>query len=152
LPFHGEVHGPGYPAFPYKLRTGLWQLFGGTTTHQSLPLDETAPKNWVSRSRWDRIVWNSVFPRILSFKTNIFFPKIDKIIKKKIVGLHPAPPPYGAAPHPPTKVGAKCLSAVVLDNPDRALCLTHLQISPTCRFCFHPLFFPFHPLADFTYM
>ena len=32
-----------------------------------------------------------------------------------------APPPYGAAPLQPTKMGAKCLSALVLDNQDRAL-------------------------------
>jgi len=95
----GEVHGLGYPAFPYKLRTGPWQLSGGTTTHQSLPLDETAPNNWVSRSRWDRICWNSVIPRMLSFKTKNFFPKSTKNHQK----------------------GAKCLAAVVLDNLDRAL-------------------------------
>jgi len=45
-----------------------------------------------------------------------------KIIKKNLAGLRPAPLPYGAAPLPPNKVGAKCLAAVVLDNPDRALC------------------------------
>ena len=47
--------------------------------------------------------------------------------QKKFKGLHPAPPPYGAAaaPPPPTKVGANCLSAVVLDdqNRDHALSL-----------------------------
>ena len=51
----------------------------------------------------------------------------QKIIQKKFAGLCPAPPPYGAAPLPPTNVGAKCLAnnqkaAVMLNNPDRALC------------------------------
>jgi len=51
------------------------------------------------------------------------FQKIDKQSSKKIKGLHPAP--AAAAPPPPTKVGANCLSAVVLDdqNRDHALSL-----------------------------
>ena len=35
---------------------------------------------------------------------------------KKFVGLHPAPPPYWAAPLLTFKVGAKCLSTIVLDD------------------------------------
>jgi len=59
---------------------------------------------------------------MLSFKTKAFFPKIDqKSSTKKIKVLRPAPPPYGAAPLPPTKVGAKCLAAVVLAHHDRVL-------------------------------
>jgi len=58
-----------------------------------------------------RISKNSVF------QEQEIFPKIDK----KFEGLHPVPPPYGATPLPPTKVGAKCLAVVVLDNLDRAL-------------------------------
>ena len=84
-------------------------------------------------SQWDRdrtltlpvtygpVFWNSAFQRILSFKIKNFFPKIDQKSSKKLAGLRHAPPPYGAAPLPPTKVGAKCLAAVVQDNQDRAL-------------------------------
>ena len=42
---------------------------------------------------------------------------------RKITGLRPAPPPYGAAPLPHTEVGAKCLAAVVFAHPDCALSL-----------------------------
>jgi len=64
------------------------------------------------------------------FKDQEFVFKIwQKSSKQKIAGLHSAPPPYGAAPLPPTwvahlpptQVGTKCLAAVVLDNQDRAL-------------------------------
>jgi len=48
---------------------------------------------------------------------------LQKTLKKKITGLRPARPPYGAAPLPPTKVGAKCLATVVLAHPDCALSL-----------------------------
>jgi len=98
------------------------------------------PEQWFSRSHWDRIFWNSVFPRILSLKTKIFFPKIEKIIKFFFAGLRPAPLPYGVVPFPPTKVGAKCLAAVVLNNSDHALCpwaaitcnvVTHARITPS---------------------
>ena len=56
---------------------------------------------------------NSVF----KFKTKNFSKNRQKIINKNFAGLRPAPPPYGAAPHPPTKANAKCLAAVVLDSP-----------------------------------
>jgi len=46
-------------------------------------------------------------------------PKSTKIIK--FAGPRPAPIPYGAGPLPPTKVGAKCLVAVVLAHHDRVL-------------------------------
>ena len=49
------MHGPGHPANAHKLRTGQWQYFGGTSTHHSLPLDETASNYWVSRSRKSRV-------------------------------------------------------------------------------------------------
>jgi len=52
---------------------------------------------------------------------DIFSKNRPKIIKKHFAGLCPAPPPYGAAPLLPTKVVAKCLAAVVLAHPDRAL-------------------------------
>jgi len=60
-------------------------------------------------------------PDFWSLKTKIFFPKIEKIIKFFFAGLRPAPLPYGVVPFPPTKVGAKCLAAVVLDNPEPGL-------------------------------
>jgi hypothetical protein len=50
-----------------------------------------------------------------------FFQKSTKNHQKKIAGLHPAPTPYGAAPLPQTKLGAKCLAAVVLAHHDRVL-------------------------------
>jgi len=69
-----------------------------------------------------------MIPSILIPKNSVFeeqkkFQKIDKQSSKKIKGLHPAP--AAAAPPPPTKVGANCLSAVVLDdqNRDHALSL-----------------------------
>jgi len=119
----GEVHGPGYPAFPNcdKLQTGPWQSFEGTTTHQSLPLDETAPKDQVSRSRWNRIFEIPYFKEFCLSRPSYFSKNRQKIIKRNFAGLHPAPRPYGAAPLPPTKVDAKRVAAVVLDNPDRAL-------------------------------
>ena len=40
----------------------------------------------------------------------------QKIINFFFEGLRPAPPPYGAAHLANTKVGSKCLAAVVLDN------------------------------------
>jgi len=70
------------------------------------------------QSRCSHIFKNCVFPRIPSFKTKICPKNRQKIIKKKFAGLRPAHSPYGAAPLPSTKVGAKCLTAVVLDNPE----------------------------------
>jgi len=62
------------------------------------------------------------------FKDQEFVFKIwQKSSKQKIAGLHPAPPPYGAAPLPPTHVGTKFLAAVVLDNQDRALHLSQFS-------------------------
>ena len=52
--YYGSVHCSGGPAFAQKLRTGPWRLFGGTSTPHSLPLDEMAPNNQVSRSRRGR--------------------------------------------------------------------------------------------------
>ena len=69
------------------------------------------------------VTWTPSFLKVCISKNSFFqdqdiFPKNrQKIIKKKFA----APPPYGAAPLPPTNVGAKCLAAVVLDNQDRAL-------------------------------
>jgi len=48
----------------------------------------------------------------------------QKSSKKKILGLRPEPPPYGAAPLPPTQVSAEWLAAVVLDNHNHAHSLT----------------------------
>ena len=68
---------------------------------------------------------NSQFFEILYFqefclcKTKTFFPKIHEKSSKKFAGLRPALPPYGAAPLPPTKVGAKFLAALVLAHHDR---------------------------------
>jgi len=74
-----------------------------------------------------RISQNSVF------KTKKFSKNRPKIIEKNSVWLRPAPTPYGSAPLPPTKVGAKCLTAVVLDNPDRALCYWGAENKTTRR-------------------
>jgi len=61
----------------------------------------------------------SVFPRILSFKTEKFFQKSTKNHQKKFERLRPASPPYGPAPLALTKVGAKSLAAVVLAHHER---------------------------------
>jgi len=112
------VHGHGEQAFPHKLRTGPWQYVGGITIHQSLSLDETASKYWVSRSCWDWIFATSYFQEFcLSRQTN-FYPILTKDHQKNIRGAALRTP---SALLPPTKVGAKCLGTVVLDNPDRAL-------------------------------
>jgi len=56
------------------------------------------------------------------FKDPKFVSKyLQKNVKKIITGLRPAPPPYGTALLPPTKVGAKYLAAAVLAHPDCAL-------------------------------
>jgi len=70
---------------------------------------------------------NSQFFAILYFqelclaRQRYFSKNRQKIIKKKFAGLHPAFPPYGAAPPPPTKAGAKYLAAVVIAHHDRVL-------------------------------
>jgi len=71
---------------------------------------------------------NSQFFEIMYFqefchsRPEHFFQKNrPKIIKKNFAGPRPVPLPYGAGPLPLTKVGAKCLAAVMLDNQDRAL-------------------------------
>ena len=85
----GEVHGLGYPAFPHKLRTGPWQLFGGTSTHPSLPLDETAPNNLVT---WTPSILKLCISKNSVFQDQDIFPKnLQTIIKKKLAGLRPAP-------------------------------------------------------------
>ena len=72
---------------------------------------------------------NSQFFKIMYFSESClsrpghFSQKSTKNHQKKFAGLRPASPPYGAAPLQPTKVGAKCLATVVLDNQDRAFCL-----------------------------
>ena len=70
-----------------------------------------------------------VIPSSLKFcisKNSVFqdqdnFSKNCQKNNKKIAGLPPAPPSYGAVDLPPTKVGAIFLAAVVLDNEDRAI-------------------------------
>jgi len=71
-----------------------------------------------------RISQNSVFQNQQFFSKNR-----QQIIKKS--------PEFflGAAPLPPTKVGAKCLAAVVLDNPDRALRPTYKYITSKQHSC-----------------
>ena len=85
--------------------------------------DKMTSNCWVSRSRKDLFFEIPYFQEFCFTRPRIFFKNRPKIIFKKIEGLRPAPPPYGAAPLPPTKVGAKCLSVVVLHNQDRALSL-----------------------------
>jgi len=109
----------------HKLRTDQLQYFGGTTTHQSLPLDETASNCWVSQSRNSQFFEIPCFQKFCPSRPSIFFPKLTKNHQKKIAGLHPAPPPNGAAPLLPTKVPAKCLAAVVLAHPDVYLTYVH---------------------------
>jgi len=52
----------------------------------------------------------------------------QKTHQKKIAGLRPAPS-HGAAPLPITKMGAKRLSAVVMNNQDRALSLFLVRLT-----------------------
>ena len=99
-------------------------MFGGTSAHQSLPLNETAPNNLVS--------CNSQFFEILYFQ-EFCLSRPRHFVHKSIInhqkaGLRSAPPPYGAALLTPTKAGAKYLAAVVLDNQDRALRLLSLVL------------------------
>jgi len=54
------VDGPGYPANAHKLCTGQWWYLGGTSTHYSLPVDKTASRYWVPRSRQDRIFLSKI--------------------------------------------------------------------------------------------
>ena len=79
------------------------------------------PKRLGSRSRWDRIFEIPYFKEFCLSRPRYFSKNRQKIIKRNFAGLHPAPRPYGAAPLPPTKVDAKRVAEVVLDNPDRAL-------------------------------
>jgi len=116
----GWVHSQGEKAFTQKQRTGPWQLFGGTSTHQSLPLDETAPNTRVSWSCNSQLFEILYLQEFCFSRPRHFFQKSTKIIKKNR-GAVPAPFPYGATPLPPTKVGAKCVAAVELAHHDRVL-------------------------------
>ena len=51
----GKVYGQGYPQILTNVHSDPCQHVGGTSTHESLPLDETASKYWVSRLRWDQV-------------------------------------------------------------------------------------------------
>jgi len=51
------------------------------------------------------------------------------IITKNSRGSAPHPPPYGAAPLPPTEAGAKCLATVMLAHHDRAFSLNRACMS-----------------------
>ena len=128
------MHGPGYWAFPHKLRTGPWQLFGGTTTHHALLFDETASNNPSSRSCtylffchvWTCffVMYGHVFSYLKEFCLWTKIPKNwPKINQKNSRDYRDAPHPLriGRRPFQPPKVDAKCLAAVVLDNQDRAL-------------------------------
>ena len=83
----GEVHGPVYPAFPHKLRTGPWQLFGGTSTHESSPLDEAASNNRVSRSREILLFEIMYCSESCLSRPEHFPPKSTKNHQKKFAGL-----------------------------------------------------------------
>jgi len=61
------------------------------------------------------------FQKFCPSRPRIFSKDRQKIIKFFFAGLRPAPNPYGAVPRPPTKVGAKCLAAVVLAHHGRVL-------------------------------
>jgi len=86
-----------------------------------------------NRVSWSR---NSQFFKILYFQEFCLsrprhsFQKSTTNHQKKIAGLCPAPPPYGAVPLLTTKVVAKCLAAVVLAHPDRVL---SPHASATCK-------------------
>ena len=117
--FSGKVHGSGYAAFPHKLRRGPYVTIFWRYNDTSI---STSRRDGPERSGFPvtlgpdflkfRIYKNSVF----KFKTKKFSINRQKIMNKNFAGLRPALPPYGAAPHPPTKVNAKYLAAVVLDN------------------------------------
>ena len=98
---------------------------------------------WVSRSRKELFFGIPYFQEFCLRRQRIVFQKSTKNHQQKFAGPRLAPIPYGAAPLPPTKVGAKCLSAVVLDNQDRALSL---------KACISALFYglnPSNPLRGF---
>jgi len=59
------------------------------------------------------------FSNIFVCEDHEFFEKINKKSSKQ--NSWACTPPYRAVPLPPTKMGAKCLSTVVLDNQDCAL-------------------------------
>jgi len=64
------------------------------------------------------------FSKLLCISKNSVFQDQDIFSKnrQKIIQFFSwGHPPYGAAPLPPTKVGAKCLAALVLDNQDCTL-------------------------------
>ena len=78
-----------------------------------LYLSTRRPQIIGSRGHVRNVFWDSVFPIILFLKTNFFSKNRQKIITTKFAG-------YGAVPLSLTKMGSKCLSAVVMDNQDRA--------------------------------
>jgi len=69
------------------------------------------------------ITLNQKFPisKNSVLKDQEFVIKIDQNRLKKVAGLRPALPTYGAVPLPLTQVGGKCLAAVMLDNQDHEL-------------------------------
>ena len=71
------------------------------------------------------------------------FQKLTKNHQKYFAVLRPALPPYGAAPLPSTKVGAKCLAAVMLAHHDRVLSLgsKSAQLKGGINFKFHQMSF-----------
>jgi len=73
----------------HKLRTDQLQYFGGTTTHHSLPLDETASNCWVSQSRNSQFFEISCFQKFCPSRPGIFFPKLTKNHQKKSRGCTP---------------------------------------------------------------
>jgi len=70
-----------------------------------------------NRKQGKACFWKSCISKNSVLQDQDIFSKIHKKSSKKNF----APPPYGAAPLPPTKVGAKCLAAAVLAHRDRVL-------------------------------
>ena len=94
---HGEVHGPGYPAFSPKLRPAPWGWDVSASTHQSLSLHETCKV-------LSLLTWNSLFPRILYLKTKNLCRKLDKNLQKKSRACTPHPLLTGGLrPSPPSR-------------------------------------------------
>jgi len=101
----------------YRPMTILWRYYNTSF----FTFEETASSKRSSHSRTDLFFEILYFQEFCLSTPRFFFQKSTKNHQKKFAGLRPAPPPYGAACVPPTKAGAKCLAAMVLDNQDRVL-------------------------------
>jgi len=92
------VHGPGYPALTRQPRKVVFAGHAGTGFFE---------------------IW--YFQEFCLSRLKFFSKYQPKIIKKEFQPRTPSlqgpsPSPYGGAPLPPTKVGAKCLATVALVN------------------------------------